>query len=68
MAGKNLVAICSECKKIRIGDDTWIGKENPLYDILSRRLGLTDGLCPKCTDFYQKQVKQRRERINLLGY
>lgn len=67
MTGKSLVAMCSECKKIRIGN-TWIGKENPSYILLSRRPRLSEGYCPECENIYHEKIKQRRERIVALGY
>lgn len=64
----SLVAICCECKKIRIGDSTWIGEGHPYYLLLLQRPGLSEGYCPECTEKHQREVKERKQRINALGY
>jgi hypothetical protein len=54
---ESLVVICCECEKIKIGDNTWIGKEHPLYELLSKRPGISDGYCPEHIDNNQLRRK-----------
>lgn len=62
----NLVTMCLECRKIRIGDNLWIGKENPLYDFLSKRPNISDGYCPehlRNNELYTQFRKKVYEKI-----
>lgn len=56
---QNLVSMCSECKKIRIGDDTWVGRRyKSYYEIINNPdVIISDGYCPEHLD--NNQLRKR---------
>ena len=62
---KNLLTICCGCAKIKV-EGKWFERDSYLtYDEMVRTHDITDGYCPECVEFYEKEIKERRER-NLL--
>lgn len=54
----DLVMMCRECGKIKLGDDLWIGEEHPSYNVLSKRLNITDGYCLE--HLYKNQLLRKK--------
>jgi hypothetical protein len=64
--GKNLIAMCARCKKIRIEDGKWIEEDDSHYDLLSKDPEMSDGYCPECVEFYRREHKKLKQMYGVL--
>jgi len=51
--------MCCVCKKIKLIDSSWVGKEYPNYQEQVNKHNLTHGYCPSC-------LKETYKKYNLI--
>jgi len=53
---KNLLTMCCGCAKIKV-EGKWFERDSYLtYDEMVRTHDITDGYCPECVEFYEKEI------------
>jgi hypothetical protein len=65
MTTEDLVTMCCNCKKIKIGN-LWIDEEHPSYELLSKRPNLKKDYCSECTEKFRKEYRELKHQYGLL--
>lgn len=61
----DIIPICANCRKIRIGDGSWVSLESFLHE--RAELHVTHGICAECAEEVYREYQERKKERNKNG-